>query len=182
MSEVLDRYAAISDGFTARLAGVSPDRWSDPSPCAEWSARDVVVHVVNTHRRVRASIDGSTPAEVSGDDDLEAAWELARSSIVDALGDKVLAGQTVRGMFGEQPFESLVSRLLCADTLVHTWDLARATGQDETLDPDAVGRAMEFLTPLDEVIRRPGGFAAKLDPVEGTDEQTRFLNFCGRAA
>ena len=36
------------------------------------------------------------------------------------------------GMFGEQTFESLVGRLVCSDTLIHTWDLARATGQVET--------------------------------------------------
>jgi hypothetical protein len=65
------------------------------------------------------------------------------------------ASQTVAGTFGEQSFESLVGRLLCADTLVHTWDLARAAGQEEQLDPDAVVKAMEFLAPLDEAIRRP---------------------------
>jgi len=64
---------------------------------------------------------------------------------------------------------------------VHTWDLARATGQSEQLDPNAVARAAEFLSPLDEKLRRPGGFAAKIAPVEGADEQTAFLNFCGRA-
>ena len=68
------------------------------------------------------------------------------------------------GMFGEQTFESLVCRLLCADTLLHTWDLARATGQDDRLDPAAVAAALEFLGPLDEAIRRPGGFAAKIEP------------------
>jgi hypothetical protein len=60
-------------------------------------------------------------------------------------------------------------------------DLARATGQDDQLDPDAVQRAMEFLEPLDDAIRRPGGFAAKIDPPKGANTQTRFLNFGGRA-
>ena len=55
-----------------------------------------------------------------------------------ALTDPGRAEKVVSGMFGEQPFESLVSRLLCADTLIHTWDLARATGQPEALDPGGV--------------------------------------------
>ena len=84
-------------------------------------------------------------------------------------------------MFGEQSFESVVSRLLCSDTLFHTWDLARATGQDEELDQDAVAKSLEFLTPMDEAIRRPGGFAPKIDPAAGVDLQTRWLNFGGRA-
>jgi uncharacterized protein (TIGR03086 family) len=84
-------------------------------------------------------------------------------------------------MFGEQTFESLVGRLLCTDTLVHSWDLARATGQDEQLDPAAVAASAELLTPIDEAIRRPGGFAPKIDPPGDADEQTQFLCFCGRA-
>jgi uncharacterized protein (TIGR03086 family) len=87
----------------------------------------------------------------------------------------------VSGMFGEQSFESLVSRLLCADTLIHTWDLARATGQNEDLDPVAVQQAMEFLTPIDDAIRRPGGFGPKIEPPAGADPQTSLLNFVGRA-
>ena len=85
-------------------------------------------------------------------------------------------------MFGEQPFESLVGRLLCADTLFHTWDLARATGQDEQLDPRrSTSAAPSSSTPLDEAIRRPGGFAPKIEPPPDADEQTRLLNFGGRA-
>jgi len=181
MSEVSERYAAVADGFTARLAKVQPDAWSAPSPCAEWTARDVVVHVINTHLRVLATLDGSEPPVVVADDDLQARWPAATEAILDALSDDDRAARTISGAFGEQPFESLVSRLLCADTLMHTWDLARATGQSERLDPEAVAKAREFLAPLDEAIRRPGGFAPKIEPSVGADEQTRLLNFCGRA-
>ncbi|HKH87484.1 MAG TPA: TIGR03086 family metal-binding protein [Acidimicrobiales bacterium] len=181
MSEVSDRYSTIADGFTAHLVGVPPDRWSTPSPCTDWVAADVVAHVINTHRRVLSTLDGSEPASVASGDDLPGAWSAATADLLDALNDEVRASTVIGGMFGEQPFESLVSRLLCADTLVHTWDLARATGQDEHLDPAGVAKAMEFLGPLDGAIRRPGGFAPKIEPAAGADEQTRFLNFCGRA-
>ncbi|HEY2764355.1 MAG TPA: hypothetical protein VGJ13_10140 [Pseudonocardiaceae bacterium] len=63
---------------------------------------------------------------------------------------------------------------------MHTWDLARATGQDERIDPDAISRSLEFLAPLDDAIRRAGGFAAKIDSAPDADAQTRLLNFCGR--
>ena len=72
------------------------------------------------------------------------------------------------------------SRMVCTDVLVHTWDLARATGQDETLDPEALSVAAEFLASLDDAIRAPGGFGEKITPSAGADDQTRFLNFCGR--
>ena len=51
----------------------------------------------------------------------------------------------------------------------------RATGQDERLDPGAVAKAFAFLTPMDEVIRRPGGFAPKIAPSPDADDRTRVL-------
>ncbi len=141
MSEVSERYAAIGDGFTRRVGGVPPSHWDVPSPCADWTAREIVEHVVNTHARVLASLDGSDPVPVSGEDDLVSAWPRATNAVRGALQDPARAGVIVGGMFGEQPFESVVGRLLCADTLIHTWDLARATGQDESLDPGAVAKA-----------------------------------------
>jgi uncharacterized protein (TIGR03086 family) len=181
VSEVTERYAVVADGFTDRVAGMSPHLWEASSPCVAWKARDVVAHVVDTHNRVLASLDQSEPAIAGPDDDLPQLWATATASLKAALRDQVTAQQTIGGMFGEQSFESLVGRLLCADTLLHTWDLARATGQDDALDPDAVAKALEFLAPIDDALRRPGGFAAKIQPAAGADAQTRLLNFSGRA-
>jgi len=181
MSEVSQRYRTVADGFEAKLFGVSAERWWSPSPCTEWTARDIAVHVINTHRRVRAALGDVSFEEVDPDSDLGAEWTSATEAVRDALDNQSLATKTVGGQFGEQPFESLVGRLLCADTLIHTWDLARATGQDDRLDKEAAEKALEFLTPIDEAIRRPGGFAPKLDPPAGADVQVRLLAFTGRA-
>ncbi len=182
MTEVADRYARIADGFTARLTGVPAEGWTVASPCTEWSAREVAVHVLNTHRMVLASVGPGEVEEFEPDEDLIIAWGDATAAIRASLGDPDrAAATTVRGPFAEQPFESLVGRLLCTDTLIHTWDLARATGQDESLDPEGVAKASEFLIPIDDAIRRPGGFAPKITPAPGADAQSELLNFCGRA-
>ena len=181
MTEVASQYRAVADGFESRLSRVDPDGWSSASPCQGWSARDVAAHVVNTHRHVRAALGDVTFEEIGVDDDLAAEWASATNAINVALSDETLATKTVGGPFGAQPFDVLVGRLLCADTLIHTWDLARATGQDDRLDDDAVERAMAFLTPIDDVIRRPGAFGPKLDPPPGADAQATLLAFTGRA-
>jgi uncharacterized protein (TIGR03086 family) len=180
MSEIAQRYKTIADGFTARVEGVAPDQWSSPTPCTDWTVRDILVHVVETHWRMLALVDGTGPAEVDLDGDLAQQWRAARDAVTEALGDPARATTVVRGLLGEQPFEALVGGLLCGDTLIHTWDIARATGQDERLDPGAVTACMAFLAPLDERMRRPGGFSAKITPAPDADEQTRLLNFCGR--
>lgn len=181
MSETSARYNTIADAFGCRLEGIGPEGWSAPTPCSEWTARDLAAHVIGTHRRMIATLDGSEPLEPDLADDLLKQWSQATGSIREALDDEARASKVVTTMFGEQPFASLVGSLLCADTLIHTWDLARATGQDERLDPGAVSKTMDDLAPLDAAIRSPGGFAAKITPAPEADEQTKLLNFCGRA-
>lgn len=180
MPDVAGRYSRVAGGFTARLQAVGGDAWDSPSPCPDWNVRQLVTHVVNTHRRVLANLDGSEPVDVGALDDLGNSWLQASRAVKAALADPDRAGTEVRGMFGEQSFESLVGRLLCADTLVHTWDLARATGQDEQLDGEAVERARTFLGEIDEALRRPGGFGPKIASRPDADAQTEFLHFCGR--
>lgn len=180
MPDISERYTAVADGFTARVEGLAPDQWTSPTPCSEWTVRDLVVHVIQTHWRTLALVDGSDPAEVDLGGDLAQQWRAARDAVTEALGDPARATTVVRGLLGEQSFEALVGGLVCGDTLIHTWDLARASGQDERLDPSAVAACAAFLAPLDERIRRPGGFAAKITPAPDADEQTRLLNFCGR--
>ncbi|MHB8438788.1 MAG: TIGR03086 family metal-binding protein [Acidimicrobiales bacterium] len=179
MSEVAERYCRIAEGFDRRIRGVHDDQWDAPTPCPEFTVRQLVTHVVGTNLAVYGRLTGSDPDPVDDEADLVAQWTAARDQIASGLlGSR--AQETVSGIFGEQPWESLVSRLLCADTLIHTWDLARATGQDEHLDPAAVDAAAAFLAPIDDAIRRPGGFAPKIDSPADADAQTRLLNFAGR--
>jgi len=180
MSEVAQRYERLADGFGARLRMVSPDQWADPTPCTEWDVTDLVAHVIATHGRMVANLEGSPAPAVEPFADLAPQWTKARAAVSATLADPDLASRTVGGMFGEQYFESLVGQLLCSELLFHTWDLARATSQDEQMDSDALSKAMELLVPLDEAIRRPGGFAPKIDPPADADPLTRLLSFGGR--
>ena len=150
-----------------------------PRPALSGPPANIVSHVVNVHRRVLANVDGTEAEGVAADAALLTEWSRVSDAVRAALVDG-RAQTVVGGMFGEQPFESLIGRLVCSDTLIHTWDLARATGQDDRLDPEAVAKAIEFLAPLDEGMRRPGGFGPKIDPPADADDQTRLLCFAGR--
>jgi uncharacterized protein (TIGR03086 family) len=180
MSEVAERYARIADTFTARLEGVPTGAWAEPSPCPGWTARDVAKHVVDTHRAVLTRLSGGDPTPPDADEDLRTAWKVESAAMRAALADPERAGKRVKGMGGEQSFEQLVGNLVCADTLIHTWDLARASRQDDRLDPAAVEAAQAFMGPNDEMLRSPGGFGPKIEPPAGADAQTRLLCFVGR--
>jgi uncharacterized protein (TIGR03086 family) len=97
-----------------------------------------------------------------------------------ALEDPGQASRRVESIIGPLTFTDLVGTPLCADILLHTWDLARATGQDERLDRDAVAAAIRFLGPRDAELRMPGEFGPRLAPPPGSDEQARLIAFSGR--
>jgi len=180
MSDSAERYARIAHGFDARVAALTGPSWTARTPCSEWSVKDLVGHVVSVHRQVVAGLDASAPPPPATDPDLVDAWRDATAAITAALADTPRASAPVSGRFAPMPLEELIGRLLCADTLVHTWDLARATGQDEQLDPGGVTFAFTMLLSADEAIRGPGSFGPKLEPPADADEQTRFLCFLGR--
>lgn len=177
MSQSVERYLRVCAGFTSRLSSVGADQWSLPTPCEDWDVATLVCHVIDMQWRVGGSID----RKANSGGDLVDQWREASTSLVEELKNPQRAAAVSSGMFGEQTFEDLVGTLVCADALYHTWDLARATGQSEDLDEEAVMSTLEFLAPLDQAIRRPGGFAPKITSPPLADLQTRFLNFGGRA-
>jgi uncharacterized protein (TIGR03086 family) len=184
MTDASAHYRDVADAFDTRIGRVAAEQWELPTPCTEWAVRDLVGHVVGVHHMMLAGLDGVAPTGVpgtdTGSDELLAGWREATAKVTEALADPARAGAPMPGPFSGQAFAAVADGLLCADTLVHTWDLARATGQPERLDPTAVAQCMAFLTPMDEGMRGPGRFAARIDPPPGADEQTRLLNFCGR--
>jgi uncharacterized protein (TIGR03086 family) len=174
--DIQDHYARVADGFSTTLAGVRD--WTARTPCDEWDADALARHVVDTTRRVLARLDGSEPPVLAADAPVVPAWQEARAQVESALADR--ADQEVDSWGRQVPFGQLVDTLLCADTLLHTWDLARATGQDDTLDLAAVSKAHAFLTPMGDAMRRPGGFGPE-KPVEAdASAQDRLLAFAGR--
>ena len=180
MSDDADRYARVSSGFTERLEGVGPEQWSLSTPCSEWTVRELVTHVIDTQRRVLGRLGGSVnPADPDGD--LQAQWAEATAELLDAVLDPARAEAEVQSFGGPARFGGLVGGLACTDTLIHTWDLARATGQAEALDAGAVEHCAVALASLGDAMRRPGGFGPALECPDDADAQSKFLHFAGRA-
>jgi uncharacterized protein (TIGR03086 family) len=179
-AEVADRYARIAAGFTTRLERCSDEQWVSPTPCSEWTTGDIATHVIGVHRRILAMLEGGDVEGSADDIDLLALWREASDAMLAALRDRARATKVVVTPFGEMTFEDLASRVVCSDTLVHTWDLARATGQDERLDAAAVEFAWTWMEPAGDRLRASGDFAAAVEPPADADLQTRLLCFLGR--
>lgn len=180
MSDALDRYRMLADDFEARVKAVPEGAWDNQSPCTEWKARDVVAHLTNNARRVSAQANGQEPPEPVAGEDPVAAWTETRAMMEAVLADPDKASVPVPSPMGPLPVETLVGRFICTDILVHTWDLARAAGLDDTINAEAAAAAHKGLAPMDAMIRRPGFFGPKVDCPEDADAQTKLLSFLGR--
>ena len=177
--ETIDRITSLVNDFDRRVQAAGTDKWGAKAPCDEWTARDVIAHVAGNLNRVTAGIQGQEPREIGKDEDIVSAWQTAKEGLLSALPNADLS-QNVNGPFGPMPADQLIGRIIATDVLVHTWDLARATGGDEQLDQSAVEAAYSGLKPMDAMIRMPGVFGPRIDAPEGADVQTQFLNFTGR--
>jgi uncharacterized protein (TIGR03086 family) len=182
MTKVQDSYRLVSSGFDAAVRSVSPDKWEVQSPCDQWTARDVVAHVVEGHRSVIAGVRGGEPEPLGADEDPRRAWEQASQAIDEITGDPEAVAKEVDGPTGRMSAGEIIGRFVTMDLLVHTWDLARTIGADERLDEDSVRQAYEALKPMDAMIRQPNVFGPKLEPPIDADLQTEFLYFLGRRA
>ncbi|MGI9080458.1 MAG: TIGR03086 family metal-binding protein [Acidimicrobiales bacterium] len=180
MTEISDRYRRLAAGFTARVEAVPPARWSAVTPCVAWTATDLVAHVAEAAGLFLELVDREAPPGPPASEDPLGAWEISRDTIQDALDDPSIAGLEYEGELGQATFEMAIDRFASADLVVHTWDLARATGLDESLDPDEVHRVLEEMRPMDEMLRKSANFGPKVDPPAGADEQAQLLAFLGR--
>jgi uncharacterized protein (TIGR03086 family) len=181
MSDIAVRYRAIADLFDGRVRGVPADGWDRPAPCDGWVARDVVRHLVEwVPSMVLGGAGLPLPELPSVDDDPVEAWAGFDAHLRAVLDDPELAARPSTSQAGTYTVEEAIATFVISDVLVHTWDLARATGQDESLDPGEVHRAYEGMAPIEGMLKESGQFGPYVEVADDADEQTKLLAVCGR--
>jgi len=153
--------------WAARVAAVRDDQWGDPTPCTEWSVRDLVNHVVGEELWTTPLLRGKTIQEVGpafdgdvlGSDPLMTAGSASAEAA--AVVDKVVpGGGRVHLSYGEEDMGEYV-RQLSADHLIHGWDLAAATGGDTSMDPELVTEVAAWFAQREGMYRSAGIIASR---------------------
>jgi uncharacterized protein (TIGR03086 family) len=181
MSEISERYRRVASQFTQRVKSVPDGGWDNPAPCEGWVARDVVRHIVDWMPGFFQSYTGlEFPKAPSVDADPVAAWEVVDDAIQALLDDPEVAEREFDMPIGRLTVEQAIAMICIGDVLVHTWDLARATGLDEALDADEVHRLVDSMEPMDEPMRQSGHYGPRVEVPGDADEQTRLIAFTGR--
>ena len=178
-----DRYRKVAERFTQRVRGVPAGAWDNPAPCEGWVARDVVGHLVEWLPALlrNGGIEGF-PHVSSVHVDPLAAWLALSNGVQAILDDPVASAQTFsHPMAGTHRLDDALGMFFMGDVVIHTWDLARATGQDETLVADEVAGMYTGMLPLDEVLRQSGQYGPRVPVADDADIQTKLLAFTGRS-
>lgn len=182
MSEISERYRRVADGMTQRVVAVPAAAWGNPSPCAGWDARDVIRHMVEWIPEFLAAGAGlELPTGPPVDDDPVAAWQRLSDGIQALLDDpQTAAARFSHPRAGDHSVEDAIATFFLGDVFIHTWDVARATGGDESLDVDEVHRMLSGVEPYDEMLRASGQYGQRVQVPDDADEQARLIAFMGR--
>ncbi len=181
-STIADRYRRLADHFDRVAAAVPDDAWTNPSPCEDWTAADVVRHVADTERELVARLQLAEAPEPDADLHPREAWREIQPVVQGVLDDPTTAEFAYDGYFGPTTFAQTIDTFYSLDLLVHAWDLARAAGLTdlEAMPAEDVAVSFEAMRPFGDTLRQPGLCGPELVPPAGADEQTRFLAFLGR--
>ena len=180
MTETSERFRRVAAAFTERVDAVPADGWDRPSPGPDWTAKDIVFHLSQTAATFLGRVGVELPAAATQTDDPVAAWTAARDTVQTTLDDPAIATREYDSPMGKTTFEKSIGMYGVGDVLVHTWDLARAVGLDEHLDPDEAQRLFTLLEPNDEMMRKGTSFGPKVEVPDDADPQTKLLAFTGR--
>jgi len=182
MSEISERYRTVAGTFTDVAIAVPADAWDNAAPCEGWVARDVVRHLVEwipAFLESGASID--LPKGPSVEEDPVGAWTVLSDGVQAVLDDPQIAtSEFNHERAGRHTIEDAIAMFFMNDVLIHTWDLARATGGNETLDAQEVHRMLSGVEPYDEMLRTSGQYGPRVAVPDAADEQTKLIAFMGR--
>jgi uncharacterized protein (TIGR03086 family) len=168
------------------VSGVRSDQWASSTPCSEWSMRDLVGHITAENLWAVELFAGKTVAEVGdaleGDvlgDDPIAAFNAAAVGARQASSAPGAMDMTVHVSFADLPGSAYASQLFL-DMLIHGWDMAKASGQDATMDGELIAAAMPVASEIAELARQVGVYGTEFTPPAGSSDQDRLLAIVGR--
>ena len=188
MADMVELFNRATQEFDDRVQAVRPEQWGDPTPDTDWDVRALVNHLVVEQLWVPETLAGKTMQEVGdrfeGDHlgtDPIASWERA---LADSRATFAQPGALERivHLTGRDAPARDYCREMTADAIVHSWDLAKAIGGDDRLDPELVDFAFATFDSMKDMLAASGMFAEPIPVPDDADLQTRLLAVVGRRA
>ncbi len=173
-----ERHRLVAGVFADRVEGTRD--WDAPAPVDGWAARDVVRHLVEWFPAFLSAGGIELPSGPSVDDDPVGAWRAHAAAVQSLLDGPDPDRPFTHPRAGAHPLDQAVDMFYTSDVFMHTWDVARATGQDDRLDPDLCAQLLGGMTQMEELIRSSGQYGPAVPVPEDASVQDRMIGFIGR--
>ena len=171
----LDQLAPL---LAAVVGGISADQLDRPTPCAEFTVRGVLEHMIEGATMFAAAYRAEAPPEPDLGDVL-AGFGPTLADLGAAISAPGALERTVAAPFGDVPGETF-ARFVILDGLVHGWDLATATGQAYDPRAELVATVYEFAQHSIDPLRDGQTFAAAVEPAADASPIERLVAYTGR--
>jgi len=160
------------------ISGIQPDQLDLPTPCADFTVRGVLEHMVGGATAFAAAYRGVEPDAPDLADPL-AGLPVALGGLFEAMSAPGALDGTIVAPFGELPREDF-ARFVVLDGIVHGWDMATATGQAYDPDPELVAAVESFARSTLDPLRDGQTFAAAVEPASDASPIERLAAYTGR--
>ncbi|HYZ98755.1 MAG TPA: TIGR03086 family metal-binding protein [Acidimicrobiales bacterium] len=188
MSDIAQVHRRALDATGRIVAQIRPDQMTHPTPCEDWDVRALLNHVVSgnlwaaelgqggTIEGVGDRLDGDLVGDAPHD-----AYDRSAAAAAQVFEAPGALDAPCAVSYGPVP-GSVYAGHRFIDVLIHGWDLAKATGQDTTLDPELVDACFEVLEPELDALQGSGEVGEAVDVPADAPPQTRLLALLGRHA
>jgi uncharacterized protein (TIGR03086 family) len=166
-----DVWNQVAIKWTELAGQVGEADWDKPTTCVGWNVKDLVDHAMHWQAAGGGVLGAGTEP---GQD-----WATIQPALAAAFSDPSNLEGSAEA-FGGMPKQG-VAGLVIGDLLVHSWDLARSIGADETLPAEAVEATLMGLQRLpEEMLRGETMFGPAIEVPEDASSQDKLLGFVGR--
>lgn len=171
MSEIGDIWRQAAAKWSEVSAQLTDDQMDLATTCDGWTVRDLLDHAMHWQAAGGGMLGAAT---TPGD-----GWATIEPKVSAALDvPENLEGNAEQ--MGGMPRQQ-VAGFVIGDLLIHSWDLARTIGADETLPAGAVQATLMGLQRVPEqMLRGETMFGPAIEVADDADPQTKLLSFVGR--
>lgn len=161
------------------VEAVPAEAWGNTSPCAEWTARDVVVHLIDTQRSLLTE-RGYDPGPAPDLTDPATGLREHTASVLGLISSDAVADSAYEGFFGPTTVGATLQQFYVWDMLVHRWDIARSTGGDDRFAPEELDVIEAGADSFGSMLHMDGICGPAVPAPAAADRQTLVLARLGR--
>jgi uncharacterized protein (TIGR03086 family) len=188
MDDIAALHRQALDTTRRYIAGIGAEQWELPTPCADWSVRELVNHIVAGNfwaaelgsGRSIDDVGSALDGDLLGSDPL-AAYDRSAAAAAAAFEAPGALDAPCAVSYGPVP-GSMYAGHRFIDVLIHGWDVAAATGQPTDLDPALVTACWNVLEPQLSLLQGSGAFGVDARATATTTPQASLLAALGRSA